>query len=89
MTLKEFWILQNNKHIEIVKDNLDAKLDNTSSQIVWFTKMTQFYSDLIIEAKQAYYNGNPIMDDIVYDKIEDCLRLIDPKNKALNIVGSI
>lgn len=44
---------------------------------------------LIMKAKQAYYYGsNPIMTDAEYDALEDELRLIDPNDPVLAIVGA-
>jgi DNA ligase (NAD+) len=39
------------------------------------------------EASDAYYNGEPIMDDEVFDALVDQLRKIDPKNEFLETVG--
>lgn len=43
---------------------------------------------LIIKHKALYYKGTPEISDIDYDKIEDELKLLDPENPVLNIVGS-
>lgn len=42
----------------------------------------------ILEAKEAYYEGNPIISDAEYDFLEDALRKIDPNNSVLKKVGS-
>ena len=42
----------------------------------------------VAEAKEAYYNGNPIMDDATYDALEDELRKLDPSNAVLATVGA-
>lgn len=40
----------------------------------------------LIKAKKAYYNGKPIMSDVVYDKLEIQLRKTDPRHPALGLV---
>jgi len=42
----------------------------------------------LIEWKEAYYNGQPIVDDITFDSLEDGLKTIDPNNEYFNIVGA-
>lgn len=42
----------------------------------------------LIEAKDAYYNDNPIMTDDEFDALEDELRVLDPNNKYFTIVGA-
>lgn len=42
----------------------------------------------IIKHKNLYYQGKPEISDYEYDKIEDELRSLDPKNATLEIVGS-
>lgn len=43
---------------------------------------------LIERARDAYYNGNPIMEDSSYDAIEDELRKADPSHPLLAKVGA-
>jgi len=43
---------------------------------------------LIAKAKDAYYNGKPIMGDPEYDALEDELRKLDPSNPVLAMVGA-
>jgi DNA ligase (NAD+) len=44
---------------------------------------------LIIKAKQAYYDsGETIMSDAEYDALEDELRLLDPNDPVLALVGA-
>ncbi len=45
--------------------------------------------DKIKYHKALYYQGIPEITDIEYDKLEDKLRSLDPKNSALDLVGSI
>jgi DNA ligase (NAD+) len=42
----------------------------------------------LIKHKALYYQGRPEISDAAYDKIEEELRKLDPKNLTLNIVGS-
>jgi len=42
----------------------------------------------IAAARDAYYNGSPIMTDVVYDALEDQLRALDPKHPELLKVGA-
>lgn len=41
----------------------------------------------LMEAKEAYYNGEPIMSDDEFDTLEDELRKKDPDNDYFSIVG--
>lgn len=41
----------------------------------------------ITAAREAYYNGEPIMRDDEYDALEDQLLKLDPKNKLLAEIG--
>ena len=50
--------------------------------------MTQSLSKKILEARAAYYNGNPIMPDAEYDRLETQLRNKDPENPILKTVGA-
>lgn len=40
-------------------------------------------------ARDAYYNGKPIMTDAVYDALEDELRATDPKHPFLKKIGAV
>ena len=42
----------------------------------------------IIKHKALYYQGRPEISDHDYDKLEDELKKLDPKNPVLNIVGT-
>ena len=45
--------------------------------------------NLIIKAKHAYYySGDPIMEDLEYDALEDELRLLSPEDDVFKIVGA-
>jgi NAD-dependent DNA ligase len=50
--------------------------------------MSDWYEDLITQGKDAYYAGNPIMSDVVFDKVEELLRHIKPNSNLLKQVGS-
>lgn len=43
--------------------------------------------NIIIFHKKLYYSGKAKLDDKTFDKYEDDLRLLDPKNPVLNLVG--
>lgn len=45
-------------------------------------------SALLLKAKQAYYFGTPIMSDAQYDALEDKVRVEDPANPVLALVGA-
>ena len=38
-------------------------------------------------AKEAYYNGNPVMTDAQYDPLEDELKRLDPNHPVLKMIG--
>jgi DNA ligase (NAD+) len=44
--------------------------------------------NLIIDARKAYYNKSPFMDDDTFDKLIDKLEELDPSNKLLIDVGA-
>jgi len=44
--------------------------------------------NLIRKHKSCYYQGTPTISDLEYDKLEDELRVINPSNQVLQIVGS-
>ena len=48
---------------------------------------TENLSQQILYHKQKYYNGEPEISDAEYDKLEDQLRIQDPTNPVLFIVG--
>ena len=43
--------------------------------------------EMLQQAKDAYYNGDPIMSDVEFDSLEDELREIDPDNPYFKGVG--
>lgn len=43
---------------------------------------------MLMDAKEAYYAGDPIMTDEVFDSVEDDLRKVDPDNSYFDIVGA-
>lgn len=51
-------------------------------------KEIQKLEEQILYHKSRYYQGNAEITDSEYDKLEDKLRKIDPKNKVLSLVGS-
>lgn len=44
--------------------------------------------DLLMQAKDAYYNGDPIMTDADFDALEDRLRDLNPKHPYFRMVGA-
>ena len=42
----------------------------------------------IIYHKQLYYAGKPEISDFEYDKLEEQLKKLDPKNKILSVIGT-
>lgn len=40
-----------------------------------------------LRAREAYYNGDPIMDDAAFDQLEDQIKALDPKWKELRKTG--
>lgn len=52
------------------------------------TKRTRELEQLIAHHKAAYYQGRPEISDEAYDKLEDELRRLDPKNPILELVGT-
>lgn len=42
---------------------------------------------IIIECRNNYYSGNQTINDKDYDRLEDELKLLDPKNKLFDLVG--
>lgn len=89
LTIEDFWIMQNQTHIEIVAEFRALNQTPEQNQEYWTTEMSNWYETLIDKAKDAYYNtGEAVMDDETYDKIEECLRLIKPDSDRLDQVGA-
>lgn len=49
--------------------------------------MVAYCEKMILEAKEAYYKGTPIMEDKTFDWIEDGLKLLSPNSKILEKIG--
>jgi len=49
--------------------------------------MADYCEKLLLKAKARYYKGLPIMEDNVYDNIEDKLKILRPNSKVLEKVG--
>lgn len=88
LTIDEFWVNQNEAHLAIVVEFRALNQTPEENCAYWTREMSEWYEGLIIDAKEAYYAGEPIMDDTTYDTIEDCLRLIKKDSKVLKQVGS-
>jgi DNA ligase (NAD+) len=41
----------------------------------------------IVRAKRTYYKGRQHLSDAAYDRLEDCLRELDPRHPVLSLVG--
>lgn len=78
MDLKEFYEIWNRRHRECVSNNPDTRNDI----------MASWLEEQILKAKDAYYqSAQPIMDDNVYDKMEEYLKIINPNSPVLQKVG--
>jgi len=51
------------------------------------SEQIKLLANKILKYKRAYYLGNPLVSDLEYEKIEDKLKKLDPKNPVLSIVG--
>ena len=51
-------------------------------------KMADYCEEMILKAKPAYYEGEPIMEDSWFDRLETSLRSLRPDSKVLEKVGS-
>jgi NAD-dependent DNA ligase len=79
MTIKDFHETWNKLHIETVKAD---SANRNSIMALWLENQ-------ILQAKEAYYNtGTPIMEDRVYDKMEDYLKTLNPTSSVLEKVGT-
>lgn len=45
-------------------------------------------ASLLMEAKHAYYNGYPVMEDAQFDALEEKLREADPSHPYFSVVGA-
>lgn len=88
LTLDEFWVNQNEAHVAIVAEFRAMNQTPEENCAYWTDQMSSWYEGLITDAKEAYYAGEPIMDDITFDAVENCLRLIKKDSKVLKQVGS-
>ena len=50
--------------------------------------MNTTLADRILEAREAYYNGEPVMSDAEFDALEDELRALDPHHPLFSQVGA-
>jgi hypothetical protein len=88
LEVEEFYTLQNETHIEVVSEFRKKGLAGSDAQLYWTTEMSNWYEDLLLQGKKAYYAGKPIMSDSAFDKIEEMLRYIKPDSDVLKRVGS-
>lgn len=75
----------NKIYCDYVAKNRDLPED---SRININKKMADYCENLILKAKEEYYNGQPIISDRWYDKLEDFLMSLRPSSKVLEKVGS-
>ncbi|MFX0171678.1 MAG: NAD-dependent DNA ligase LigA [Candidatus Hodarchaeota archaeon] len=59
----------------------DVNIDSQTSE-------AKKLADQILFHKKKYYDGEPVISDANYDALEERLRVIDPQNPVLFIVGS-
>lgn len=79
ITIKDLPSIWNQKHIEYIK----------YGSAVRNKMMAEYCEEQILAAKQAYYNTeSPIMEDAVYDKLEEYLRILNPESHILQKVGA-
>lgn len=79
LTIKEFYPVWNRKHVQYIVQGPEARN----------LLMIKWCEEQILAAKTSYYNTkDPIMEDCVYDKIEEYLRILDPSNSLLDKVGT-
>lgn len=72
------WIDKSNtQHIRFI--NLGYLARNKMMELYWVALLTK--------AKNAYYAGNPIMDDKTYDHFENNLKELNPECGFLQKVG--
>jgi DNA ligase (NAD+) len=43
----------------------------------------------LMDAKEAYYNGEPFMTDDEFDALEEQLQVLDPENEYFSVVGAV
>lgn len=87
LEIEDLWTLQNETHIQVTSEIMDKMLEGKEGQVYWATEMSVWYESLLLQAKEAYYVGKPIMSDKAFDKLEDLLRYIKPYSEALKKVG--
>ncbi len=83
--MNEEWNEQHCKYVQINRDNGRITHEAASFRN---NRMADYCESVILKAKEAYYDGTPIMTDVWYDKIEDNLRILRPNSKMLEKVGS-
>jgi NAD(P)H-flavin reductase len=88
LEVEDFYTLQNETHIEVVSEFRKKGLEGTDAQVYWTNQMSDWYEDILMKAKKAYYDGVPIMSDKAFDKFEEYLRAIKPQSQVLKQVGS-
>ena len=71
-------------------DKIVKQLNNSDDPYSFVNDLTlETLEELYIYTNEKYRNDNPVIDDSIYDMIEDFLRLKNPKNKNLKKIGAI
>lgn len=79
MTIQDFHQTWNELHIQCTAANPESRNE----------EMAKWLESQILNAKTLYYNTeSPIMEDRVYDKMEDYLRILNPDSDVLKRVGA-
>jgi hypothetical protein len=88
------------KGIKIIIENNNMNIMNTMNTMNHIEKfktngikiLEQLHEDqlnkMLLEAKKAYYNENPILTDNQYDILEDYMKQTYPKNKIVEKIGA-
>ena len=70
-------------------DKIVKQLNNSDDPYSFVNDLTlETLEELYIYTNEKYRNDNPVIDDSIYDMIEDFLRLKNPKNKNLKKIGA-
>ena len=70
-------------------DKIVKQLNNSDDPYSFVNDLTlETLEELYIYTNEKYRNDNPVIDDSIYNMIEDFLRLKNPKNKNLKKIGA-
>lgn len=80
--------MMDTSNISNINNMSDEEFDTVCNELAQgITDATNEIVNQLMEAKQAYYNGTPIMSDDEFDKLEELLHHTDPDNAYFSIVG--